>query len=167
MLEYLSTEASTHPLPAPGEAAGRQEQQGEAGGRPSLTADCSTSFCWLSPVAALASCSSFSIASLDTQEEVGVSFIPSNFSVGPLGKEDHHRMPESSQQQLPALRCLPTSSQRRMPSQLREATSAVALCWDTNCTPVHLRGMGLELDSSLDCAMLAVLGSQGGFSRAS
>lgn len=40
-----------------------------AGREPALTADCSASLCWVSPVAAFASCSSFPIVTLGTQEE--------------------------------------------------------------------------------------------------
>ena len=68
-----------HSLLAPGEAHGTQEQQMSrgspraqvpaAGREPALTADCSTSLCWVSPVAPFASCSSFPIAILGTQKE--------------------------------------------------------------------------------------------------
>lgn len=68
-----------HPLLAPGEDHVAQEDlmsRGSpgagvpgAGGNPALTADCSASLRWVSPVMHFASCSSFPIAILDTQEE--------------------------------------------------------------------------------------------------
>lgn len=68
-----------HPLLASGEAHGTQDEwmsRGSpgawvlrAGRKPALTADCSTSLCWVSPIAPFASCSSFPIAILGTQEE--------------------------------------------------------------------------------------------------
>lgn len=67
-----------HPLLAP-QVHGMQEERRSggspgawvpgAGREPALTADCSASLCWVSPIAPFASCSSFPIAILDTQKE--------------------------------------------------------------------------------------------------